>query len=266
MPEALPAPSLNWALFLDVDDTLLDVSRSPESAKAGRAVRAALTSLYRSLKGAVALLSGRSLAELDRAFSPIHLPAAGQHGAELRLTLGGDVMRSPPSPHLQTVRDRLEIFAQSRPGILVADQGRSLIVDFRGAAECRGALDRAVSDALADADDLEAIALRRGFHIKPRGFDDGIAVEWLMRTPAFRNRSPIFVGDSKADRAGFLAVGAFVGTAVRVGESSPRGARAAPSTGRDIRRWLIDSAALLAERHRGGGRFRKRQPAPLSQN
>lgn len=265
MPEALPAPSLNWALFLDVDDTLLDISQPPESAKAERAVRTALASLHRSLKGAVALLSGRSLAELDRAFSPIHLPAAGQHGAELRLTLGGDVMRSPPSPHLRAVRNRLEVFAQSRPGILVADKGRSLIVDCRGAAECRPALDRIMRDALAGADDLEAIELRRGFDIKPRGFDDGIAVEWLMRTPAFRDRLPVFIGDGKADGAGFLAVEAFGGKAIRLVEASPGRARAGLPTARGIRGWLIESAARLAERQGGGG-FRKRPPTPLSRH
>jgi trehalose 6-phosphate phosphatase len=261
LAEVLPAPSLNWALFLDVDDTLLDVSGPPNAAIVERGLRAALASLHRSLEGAVALLSGRSLAELDRTFAPLDLPAAGQHGAELRLTPGGDIMRSPRPTHLQTVRDRLEAFACSRHGIFVEDRGRSLIAHCRSAAQWHAALERAVNDAVAGADDLDVIALRRGFGIKPHGFDDGIAVEWLMRTPAFRDRVPIFVGDSKADACGFVAVKAFGGRAIRVGAPSLNRTRATLSTPREFRRWLIESAAVLRQQ---GDRCRKRRLAALS--
>jgi trehalose 6-phosphate phosphatase len=258
LAQALPAQSSDWALFLDVDAALPDLSAAPGEEIATRRLGRALALLHRSLDGAVALLTGRSLAELDGLFAPVELPAAGQHGAELRLVAGGDIMRWPRSPRLQTIRDRLEVFALTRPGVLVEDKGRSLVTHCRGATRHSPALGSAVKDAVAGSEDLEVVALRDGFDIKPRGSDEGIAVEWLMRTPAFRGRQPIFVGDDRADLCALRAVKAFGGRAVRVRGRGKGGVRARPVVPGDVRQWLVETAAALTGQRRENQRSQGR--------
>jgi trehalose 6-phosphate phosphatase len=250
LAQTLPAPSLNWAVFVDVDCTLPDIAIDCTATNIadGAQIRAALAMLHGLLKGAVALASERSIAELDRWFAPMRFPAAGQHGAELRLAAGGEIMRWPRSPHLQKIREELEVLAASLPGVVVEDRGRILATHVGAAARRRGALYRAIRGAVAASDDLRMTWARTAFEIRPRGFDEGIAVEWLMRTSAFRNRLPIFIGDPRTDSEGFAAVKAFGGLVIGIRAPSARHPQSRLVSRKKVGNWIVQSAAILSER------------------
>ena len=126
----LPAIADDWALFLDVDGTLLDLGPRPDAVTVPHGLREALTALHRRLGGALALVSGRAIADLDRIFAPLRLPAAGQHGAEFRLRPDG-AATAEPGADLATVVALLAPFAVAHPGVIVEDKGLSVAVHCR---------------------------------------------------------------------------------------------------------------------------------------
>src|SRR5712691_4539816 len=103
----LPAPERDWAYFFDIDGTLVDIADSPAGARLDADLRLLIEELYRSAGGAVALISGRSIADIDSLIPGIHLPVAGQHGIERRDASGGISRHAVPSRELERVRERL---------------------------------------------------------------------------------------------------------------------------------------------------------------
>src|SRR5690606_23139896 len=128
-----PAPADDWALFLDVDGCLLDFADRPDAVAVPHALRARLQALAARLDGALALVSGRSLATLDALFGPLDLPAAGLHGLERR-THGGRLLSAPPpAPLLAKVRDHARRVAGNFPGTVVEDKGAAIALHWRQA-------------------------------------------------------------------------------------------------------------------------------------
>ncbi|MEJ1968375.1 MAG: trehalose-phosphatase [Rhizomicrobium sp.] len=81
----LPAPDLDrTALFLDIDGTLLDIAPTPDSVCVPQALVDDLARLRARCSGALALVSGRTLEDIDRLFAPLRFPAAGAHGTQVR--------------------------------------------------------------------------------------------------------------------------------------------------------------------------------------
>ena len=84
----VPVPSPSWAFFLDIDGTLVAIARSPGGVRIDRSLRRVIEALHQSAAGAVALITGRPIADVDRLFPGIRLAAAGQHGIERRTASG----------------------------------------------------------------------------------------------------------------------------------------------------------------------------------
>ncbi|HUZ73543.1 MAG TPA: trehalose-phosphatase [Stellaceae bacterium] len=247
MAQPIPAPRRDWAIFLDVDGTLLEIAAAPDAVVVPADLPARLATLAHALDGAVALISGRPVAALDRLFAPLRLAAAGLHGGELRLIADGAVVRSPPSAGLPTIRAALERFAAMRPGLRVEDKGATIAVHYRQAAHERAALDALLRRAVAAADDdLVVMPAHMAFEIKPRAFDKGAAIATLMRVAPFRGRVPLFIGDDRTDEDGFAALEAFHGHGIRVGRDGESRARWRIDDPAAVRRWLAGVAAALA--------------------
>ena len=125
-------------LFLDVDGTLADLAFTPDDVTIGSELIALLGRIHEQLEGALALVSGRPLAQLDRLFSPLRLPAAGIHGFERRS--GSHVVYRPyPGRRLagsQFAPDS-ESAAASRSGLLLEDKGAALALHYRAAPHAR---------------------------------------------------------------------------------------------------------------------------------
>jgi trehalose 6-phosphate phosphatase len=247
MSQTLPTIRADWALFLDVDGTLLDFAETPEQVSVPSGVPDLLRALHDFLGGALALVSGRPIATLDRLFAPLRLPAAGQHGAELRATALGEIVRTPPPSHLAEVSAGLRRFAATHPGILVEDKNASVAVHYRRAPQFRDELEAFTRAAIATNNEhMEILEAVMAFDVKLRSVDKGRAVAWFMNRPPFSGRVPVFIGDDHTDEYGFAEVAERAGYAIQVGTSRPRVTPWHIATPADLRQWLRAGFAELA--------------------
>jgi trehalose 6-phosphate phosphatase len=218
----LPTPEQNWALFLDIDGTLLELAPTPSAVVVPPDLPGLLLALGRALDGAVALVTGRSLADVDTLFAPLILTGAGQHGAEIRIAGQGTERLGPSNGVLRGLMPRIEAFAAARPGILVEGKGMTIAVHCRQVPEYQDELGEFLTGLAAEhGDQLETIRGHRVFEIKPRNVSKRTAVEHLMRSAPFAGRLPLFIGDDRTDEDGFAAVRALGGHALRVGPDQP---------------------------------------------
>src|ERR1700722_5697520 len=217
--QALPPPSLEWCLFLDVDGTLIEFTDSPLDTFADADLKTLLGRVAERLGGAVALVSGRSIHYLDELFAPLCLPAAGLHGVERRKATGAMHGASFVDTQLNQVRSAVHALVQDHPGTSVEDKGRTIAVHFRMAPQWEADVRRA----------LAAIAkpLGSNYHIqegnmvleiKPRGFTKATAIKAFMAEPPFSGRTPVFVGDDLTDQDGFQMVEDHGGISIAVGD------------------------------------------------
>ena len=242
------------AFFLDIDGTLLDFADDPAGVRVDAALRALLARLLQVSAGAVALISGRSLSDLDALFAPTVFPAAGQHGAERRRadgTLRRDLARAD---QLRPAARRLAGFAAREPGVFLEDKGLSLAIHFRRRPELCAAV---ASEVRGTAAALGAAwALQQGrlvFEIKPADRDKGMAIAEFMAEPPFAGRVAVFVGDDHTDERGFAVVNQLGGLSLKVGaeETAARWRLADASA---VRSWLAVCADRLARpRPEGSG-------------
>jgi trehalose 6-phosphate phosphatase len=246
MSQTLPTISADWALFLDVDGTLLDFAETPEQVFVPPGLLDLLRALHDALGGALALVSGRPIATLDRLFAPLRLPAAGQHGAERRATALGEIVGTPPPSHLAEVRAGLRRFAATHPGILVEDKNASVAVHYRRAPLFRDELEAFTRAAIATNNEhMEILEAVMAFDVKLRSVDKGRAVAWFMNRPPFAGRVPVFIGDDHTDEYGFAEVAERAGYAIQVGTSRPRITPWHIATPADLRQWLRAGLASL---------------------
>lgn len=246
----LPGSEERWALFLDVDGTLATLAPTPDAVVIQPALLPVLERLQQGLQGALALISGRPLAQLDALFAPLRLPAAGLHGLERRRA-DGTVTAPLPPPALAAVRRRLQAYAAERPGLLLEDKGASLALHYRLAPQ-RGAAVRRMTQRLLAAGD-GALRLIDGDHVvefQQAGMDKGRAIETFLAELPFRGRRPVFAGDDTTDEDGFRSVTAQGGLAIKVGDRR-RGASLSAITRyalpdvEAMHSWLAELAARL---------------------
>lgn len=229
----------DFCLFIDADGTLLDIAPRPEHARASRYLLAILDDLYFALEGALAVVSGRRIEDIDRLFAPLRLPASGIHGAQLRRSPQGPILEGDAPDIPAPVVRAIAATAARHPGVFVENKGKALAVHWRAAQEREAALWTELSAALREAA-APALAILRGhcvFEIKSPSTTKGDAVSAFMQTAPFAGRAPVFIGDDVTDIAGMAAAKAFGGRAYSVGQmlEGADGAFAAPS---DVRAWL----------------------------
>jgi trehalose 6-phosphate phosphatase len=256
---ALPPPPplrSDWALFIDVDGTLLEIAPTPDEVRADSELLALLAILQRMSGGALALLSGRRIADLDRIIWPLHLPAAGIHGLERRrwdASLVGDGDDGP----IAALRTPLRRYAEMRPGLWVEDKGPALALHYRAAPEHEDDALRFARALLAESDPaLRMIAGKMVVEFHARHADKGSAIAAFMTEPPFRGRRPLFVGDDVTDEDGFRAVRRLGGIAVRVGPPRAPGRTEAEyqlSTVAALREWLQQTVSAGTAAARFGG-------------
>ncbi|MHA1108606.1 MAG: trehalose-phosphatase [Alphaproteobacteria bacterium] len=214
----LPRPDARWALFLDVDGTLVEFAPTPDAVKVGRRLVDLLDRLNATLGGAVALVSGRPIAKLDELFAPLRLPAAGNHGLERRDMSGNLTAPGVEPASLDPVRSAFERFADENIGIVVEDKGASVALHYRLAPEAAAAVESLADDVLRDLG--PGFRIQRGkmlVELRPDGADKGSAIESFMADPPFAGRVPVFIGDDVTDEDGFAAVNRMGGFSIRVG-------------------------------------------------
>lgn len=215
---ALPRLSARSAFFLDIDGTLLEIGLRPERVRVDSALLELLAELQRAAGGALALVSGRSIAAVDALFAPLLLPVAGQHGSERRDAAGRVHRHAVARAPLRRAAARLRTYAAAHPGLVLEDKGVSLALHYRLAPRLAGEV-RATMGALAASlgDSFELQGGKLVLELKPGGQDKGSAIEEFMREAPFRGRTPVFAGDDLTDEHGFSVVNRRRGHAIKVG-------------------------------------------------
>ncbi len=208
------APPGACAYFFDVDGTLLELRRRPEEVVADEHLRGMLTRLQGAAGGAVALVSGRSIADLDRIFAPLTLPAAGLHGADIRFPDGS--RRAARADLMDEVRPSVAAFAVARDGIWLEDKGATLAIHFRERPELAGEV-LAFLSQFQQGRDLAVQEGKMVVELKSAAHDKGTAIKTLLTQHPFAGRRPIFIGDDLTDEHGFAEVQRSGGIAIRVG-------------------------------------------------
>jgi len=210
-----PRLSESAALYLDFDGTLVDFAPAPDLVQVRSELPALLSSLHARQHGAVAVVSGRRLSEVDHLCCPVVLAGAGVHGAELRPHVPGST-QFHVDPRADEIAQALRIrFAEDRR-VLVEDKGAAVALHFRLAPERAEECIQAMR-ALARPRALEVLVGNQVVEARVHGFDKGHAIRMLAAQAPFAGRMPIFVGDDRTDEDGFVAVAALGGYGVKVG-------------------------------------------------
>lgn len=224
------------AYFLDVDGTLLEMAASPGQVRVEPNVREAIEQLFSGSDGAVALISGRTIADIDQLFPTRRLPVAGQHGAERRDATGTVTEHRPASGLWERVRSQLIAVAERHPGLTVEDKGMSLALHYRKAAAMASFAHQFMRLLQMElGPDFVTQRGKRVIELKPAGTDKGAAIVAYMSEPPFAGRVPVFLGDDVTDEYGFDVVNGLKGLSVKVG------------SGGTVARWRLGDVAAVRQ-------------------
>lgn len=208
-----------FAILLDVDGTLLDIAPTPQAVVVPPTLCKSLTMVRERLGGALALVSGRLISDLDSLFTPLRLPVVGGHGAELRAHGEGDTIDTRAFALEPKLRAELTAIAARHAGVIVEDKGSSIALHYRTAPKQGLGLVHDIKHAFEawNDDSIELLTGKAVLEIKHRGYNKGTGVRELMSHPPFNGRRPIFVGDDKTDEFAFAVMPEFDGIPVSVG-------------------------------------------------
>jgi trehalose 6-phosphate phosphatase len=228
-----------WALFLDVDGTLLEIAQTPQSVVVPEALKGLLLELTTRFDGAVALVSGRRLADLDQIFAPLRFCAAGVHGCERREANGCVVRPTCEREELASARYELERFSALHEGLLLEDKGFALALHFRLAPHSSADVYREMKRVLLRLSPrYSLLAGKCLLEIRPANVSKGTAITGFMKTAPFAGRTPIYIGDDLSDEDAFALVNELGGISVLVGDACLTHAKHRLSNVQEVRRWL----------------------------
>ena len=204
------------ALFLDFDGTLVDLAPQPEAVTVPPELVGLLGVLSAYLGGALALISGRPIVQIDKFLHPLRIPVAGVHGAERRSFDGGlTLAHTHPLEHVEEVAAAL---AARHPALRVESKRGSLALHYRQAPELELLCLEAMRAAVERSPGLALLRGKMVVEAKPGGASKGYAIEAYLHEPPFVGRSPVFIGDDATDEVGFATVQRLHGLGIKVGE------------------------------------------------
>ena len=237
-PAAPPRPRLDWAYFIDLDGTLLEIAEMPSAVNIDASLTDLIARLHGACGGAVALISGRALSDLDGLLRLPRVPMAGQHGLERR-DGAGRLWIHAASPAVKYEAKAILAPALARhAGLLLEDKGLTLALHYRRAphlaAYARRTLERL---AIGCAEHVMVQTGKCVVELKPAGVDKGTAIVDYMAEPPYRGRRPVFVGDDSTDERGFVAINDLGGISIKVG-SGDSCARYRLADVETVRAWL----------------------------
>lgn len=237
----LPGPDdlASIALLLDVDGTILDISTTPGSVVVPRSLRWSLKELHAKTGGALALVSGRLIRNLDTLFAPLRLPAIGGHGAEMRLSGSYATQARHGAVISSALRKLVADAIASDPSIILEDKGSSLAVHYRLAPQMEQTLKTKIAAIISRVavKDVDVMHGKAVIEIKPTIFSKEEAVRELMESPPFAHRKPVFFGDDTTDESVFKALPALGGIGYSVERFIP-GASGTFDSPHELRCWL----------------------------
>jgi trehalose 6-phosphate phosphatase len=233
------------ALFLDFDGTLVELAETPSAIQVSPALPPLLERLQQKLEGRLAIISGRSVGDLDRHLDCSGFAVSGSHGFELRLAGGIDLPLSVPAG-LGRIKEEVRAFAKDDPRLIVETKPAGAALHYRKAPE-REAEAAAFMGGLADTSG-GSFTLQLGkmvVELKAAKADKGRAIRALMAEPVFADARPVFVGDDVTDEDGFAAAVAMGGAGVLVGAARGSAAQWRLDDVESVASWLSQAAEAL---------------------
>ena len=244
MTPTVPTPRPDWAYFFDIDGTLVDLDDDPGGVRLDRELRALIEALHIAAGGAVALISGRDLPDIDALMEGVRLPAAGQHGTERRDAAGGITHHAIRTAQLDWAHDQIAAAVAKHPGLVLQHKGLSLALHYRRAPRLGGYAHRLVRSLLPRLGKQYCIQRgKRIVELKPAGKDKGASVLEFMAEAPFRGRTAVFLGDDLTDEYGFATVNRLKGHSIKVGPG-PTAARFRFRNVAAVRAWLEQAVTL----------------------
>ncbi|CAN7743202.1 trehalose-phosphatase [Bradyrhizobium sp. LjRoot220] len=244
VPRSLVPHLSETAILLDIDGTLLELMPTPREVWVPPGLAKTLNRLLARTNGALALVSGRSLNDIDLIFAPEQFPIVGGHGAEMRIDPESEAVAAHAPPMDKELKRRLAAIAKLSPGILLEDKGYSLALHYRLAPHAEKAIYAAVSLIRADLPNapIEVLPGKCVCEIKHSGFTKATGVRELMTREPFKGRRPLFIGDDVTDETVFGIMPDYDGLAFSVGRRAKgvAGHFDAPSDVREFLAHLLD--------------------------
>lgn len=207
-----------WAIFLDLDGTLLDLAPRPDAVRVPEDLTDSLHALQQRCGGAVAILSGRPLATIDDFLQPLRPAAAAEHGAVLRRADGSidpsDIAAVVPAAWRRMIHDMIDGW----PGALIEEKPHGFAVHYRANPALEPVISAALHDIAAADDDFEVLPATMAREIRHRMAHKGNALHRLMETAPFAGRQPLFIGDDITDEDAIRAAEQLGGRGLRVAD------------------------------------------------
>ena len=231
----LPPPE-RAAFLLDFDGTLVDIAPAPELVRVADGLPDALRRLRALCGDALALVTGRPIAQIDEFLPGIPYAVAGEHGIAMRRSPDAELTRVPVPAIPAGWLDEAEALAASEPGVRVERKATGFVLHYRAAPQAADRLREAADRMVASAGGhFHVQSAKMAWEIRPSGTDKGSAVRVLMQSPPFAGRLPVFIGDDVTDEDGIRAAIELGGTGYRIPDDFDE-----PES---VRRWLTALAA-----------------------
>lgn len=200
-----PEPQTDWALFLDIDGTLIDLAPTPEAVIVPPMLPPLIGAVQAKLGGAIAMISGRTISKIDEVFSPLKLPCAGEHGSAIRLPDGrmqyaSEACKFPHPVYLEACD-----MTKDWPGVLIEEKTYGVCLHYRLAPEYKDKIRALASALVKKIPGFSILNANMAVEIRHHALNKGSALEFFMSTPTFKGRTPVFIGDDVTDEDGMRA-------------------------------------------------------------
>lgn len=217
-PSALPRITPQTALFLDFDGTLVDIAPQPELVKVPDGLTGLLQALSTRLDGALAIVTGRRLVDIDDFLAPLVLPVAAEHGAQQRAADGRLLQGAVPDLH--DIARVVQALTTQHAGLRAEIKSAAIALHYRHAPELETLCIETMLEAVKRTAGVELLRGKCVIEIKPAGVSKGSAIAAFMAQPPFAGRLPLFAGDDTTDEEGFAALRALGGEGIKIGEGA----------------------------------------------
>jgi trehalose-phosphatase len=236
-----PRADPRWAWFFDIDGTLVEIAPTPSSIVVHDALPHLISRLHSLTGGAVSLITGRAVSDVERFLPLPGIVVAGQHGLEMRNPEGDISVESDSGADLKSIESRLSDVAKRHTDLIVEHKGSSIALHYRQAPMLGAYAHRVMRDLRSKhAPRLMIQKGKRVVELKPAEADKGTAIKALMQTEPFRGRIPVFIGDDVTDETGFALVNGMGGHSIKVGKGRSR-ARWRLRDVKAVREWLSET-------------------------
>jgi trehalose 6-phosphate phosphatase len=230
-----------------MDGTLIEIAETPSAADTDPCLLNLIRHLHAACQGAVAVVSGRAVADLDHRLAGLNLPLAGQHGLERRDSAGRHYQHATTPRAKDAIEAHLRPVLQRHPGLLLEDKGLSLALHYRRTPQLASYVHRLLHSLVEGVkDSLQLQKGKRVVEIKPAGYDKGTAVEDFLAEPPFRGRRPVYIGDDTTDEHGFAVVNRHDGISIKVGKGRSQARYRLPDVAA-VRGWLGTVPTAIGE-------------------